>query len=123
MRDHRPAGGRTGLKLPGDPSPGQRARYALGGRLPEDRRDWVRHDLTDAGWQGRAVLRVVLQALAPALLLALLPGPSYVRWMGPLLVLVCAVFVGGAYGEDLRDRRLRQHALPVPTRRAPPRGF
>lgn len=109
--------------MEGDPTPGQRVRYVLGGRLPEPVHDWVRHDLTDAGWQGRALLRTVLQVLPAGLLLALLPGPSYVRWMGPLLVLLCAAFTSLAYAEDLRDRRLRQHGLPVPGREPPPRGL
>lgn len=107
----------------GDPTPAQRLRYAFGGRLPQDRRDWVRHDLTDAGWRGRGVLRSLVQVLPVAAVLVLLPGPAYLHWMMPLFVLVCAVFVAGAYGDDLRDRRLHQHGLPVPQRQPPPRGF
>ena len=107
----------------GDPSPGQRVRYALGARLPDDLRDWVRHDLVDAGWQTRGVLRTVVPVVPVALLLALLPGPAYVHWMLPLFVLLCALFVSAAYAQDLRDRRLRQHGLPVPEREPPPRGF
>ena len=40
-------------KLPGDPTPWQRLRYAAGARLPDAQRDWVRHDLLDAGWRWR----------------------------------------------------------------------
>ena len=106
------------MALAGDPTPGQRLRYALGGRLPAASREWVRHDLLDAGWRGRAVLRALVQALPACVVLALLPGPAYLHWMLPLFVVLCAAFVAGAYGEDLRDRRLRQHGLAVP-----PRGF
>ena len=111
------------MALPGDPTPTQYVRYALGGRLPAASRDWVRHDLTDAGWRGRGLLRTLAQVLPVGVLLALLPGPAYVHWMLPLFVLLCAAFVAGAYADDLRDRRLRQHGLPVPRREPPPRGF
>ena len=40
-------------RIPGDPGLGRQALFALGGRLPERNRDWVRHELTDAGWRGR----------------------------------------------------------------------
>ena len=111
------------MALPGDPTPGQRLRYALGGRLPEASREWVRHDLTDAGWRGRGVLRALVQVLPICVVLALLPGPAYVHVMLPLFVVLCAAFVTAAYGDDLRDRRLRQHGLPVPYREPPPRGY
>ena len=97
--------------------------YALGARLPADRREWVRHDLTDAWWRGRAMVRAVVQVLPVALLLALLPGPTSVHVFLPLLVVLSGLFVAGAYGEDLRDRRLRQHGLATPRREDPPRGF
>jgi hypothetical protein len=83
----------------------------------------VRHDLTDAGWRGRGVLRTLVQLAPAAVLLALLPGPWYLHVMLPTFVLVCALFVAGAYGDDLRDRRLRQHGLTPPPRDDPPRGF
>lgn len=105
----------------GDPTPGQRVRYALGGRLPDSAQDWVRHDLLDAGWRWRALRRLLAQALVPALLLALLPGPAFLRVLLPVFVLVCATFTAAAYAEDLRDRRLRQHGL-IPPPAARPLG-
>ena len=36
-------------RIPGDPGLGRQALFALGGRLPERNREWVRHELTDAG--------------------------------------------------------------------------
>jgi Family of unknown function (DUF5313) len=83
----------------------------------------VRHDLLDAGWRGRAIVRVLVQVVPVSALLALLPGPPEVHVFLPLLVVLSGLFVGGAYGDDLRDRRLRQHGLPVPPREPPPRGF
>jgi hypothetical protein len=35
-------------KLPGDPGAGGKALFAIGFRLPERNREWVRHELTDA---------------------------------------------------------------------------
>ncbi|MCP9967428.1 DUF5313 domain-containing protein [Actinomadura madurae] len=66
-------------RLPGDPGPLRRARYALGFRLPPGDLDWVRHDLTDAGWRGRLLLRHLYVMAPVCLLLALLPGPVWVR--------------------------------------------
>ncbi len=109
--------------MDGDPTGGQRLRYALGGRLPDDRHEWVRHDLLDAGWRGRAIVRALVQVVPVAALLGLLPGPASVHLFLPLLVLLSGLFVAAAYGDDLRDRRLRQHGLPVPPREPPPRGF
>ena len=37
--------------LPGDPSAGRKVLFALGLRLPDRNREWVRHELTDAGWR------------------------------------------------------------------------
>ena len=83
----------------------------------------MRHDLVDAGWRARGVLRTLVQLAPAAGLLALLPGPWYLHVMLPVLVLVCGLFVAAAYGDDLRDRRLRQHGLAPPRRDDPPRGF
>ena len=83
----------------------------------------MRHDLLDAGWRGRAFLRGLVQVVPVAAVLALLPGPWYLHLLMPLFVLVSVAFVSAAYAEDLRDRRLRQHGLPVPRRPDPPRGF
>ena len=109
--------------MEGDPTPLQRVTYVLGARLPQDRHEWVRHDLTDDGWRGRAMLRAVAQVVPVAVLLAFLPGPASVHLFLPLLVVLSGLFVAGAYGEDLRDRLLRQHGLPTPPRPDPPRGF
>ena len=50
----------------------------------------MRHDLTDAGWRGRAFVRALVQVLPVAALLALLPGSWYIHLMMPLFVLLCA---------------------------------
>jgi hypothetical protein len=66
-------------------------------------------------------VRALAQLVPFAALLALLPGPASVHVFLPALVLLSGLFVAGAYGDDLRDRRLRQHGLPVPDREEPPR--
>ena len=69
------------------------------------------------------MVRAVVQIAPVAVLLAFLPGPTSVHVFLPLLVVLSGLFVAAAYGEDLRDRRLRQHGLPTPRREDPPRGF
>ena len=50
-------------RLPGDPGLGRQALFALGAKLPERNREWVRHELTDAGWRGRLVTRHLIVTL------------------------------------------------------------
>ncbi len=95
------------------PSLGGRLRYTFGGRLAGNL-DWVRHDLTDAGWRLRALGRGVAQVAPVAAVLAALPAPAVVRALLAVLVVSSSLFVTVAYAEELRDRRLRQHGLAVP---------
>jgi hypothetical protein len=87
-------------------------RYAFGGRLPAPLHDWVRHDLTDADWRWRELARVCVQLLIPVAAFAALPLRGDIKGYAIALMVIGALFVGGAYGQDLRDRRLRQHGLP-----------
>ena len=98
------------------PTAAQWLRYALGGRLPEPLHEWVRHDLTDADWRWREVLRVLVQCAVPVLVVLLLPADLPVRVLMVTLVVGGALFVAGAFGDELRDRRLRQHGLLPPQR-------
>ena len=99
------------------PNPLQWLRYTFGGRLPPRLNAWVRHDLTDADWRLRELLRVCVQITAPVVAIMFLPGPLEIRALTAALVVCGALFVSAAYGEELRDRRLRQHGLPKPPRR------
>ncbi len=47
-------------------------------------------------------------------MLAVLPGPGYVHLLLPLFLLLASLFTAAAYGDDLRDRRLRQHGFEPP---------
>jgi hypothetical protein len=101
-------------KLPGDPGPFRWLYFSLGFRLGPKHREWVRHELTDAGWRIRGIVRqlVILVPIAGAFLA--LPGPWSLRIGVACLVLFGSLLVTAAYGDSLRASRLRQHELPVP---------
>jgi hypothetical protein len=92
-------------------------RYAYGGRLPVELHGWVRHDLTDADWRWRELARVGVQLVIPVAVVAALPLRWGIKGYMIALVVIGALFVGAAYGDSLRDRRLRQHGLPPPPQR------
>ena len=106
-------------RLPGDPGPVRWMRFALGFRLPAENVDWVRHELTDAGWRGRTMLRhlaVVVPAcgILAAVLLTVVPAPAWLAVAMVGLVLAGSMFTVAAYADDIRASRLRQHGLAVP---------
>jgi hypothetical protein len=88
--------------------------YAFGARLPERFHDWVFRDLTGPDWRLREVGRIMLLAVVPITVLLLLPGPLQIRVYASLFVLIGPLFVGLAYGDELRDHRLRQHGMLPP---------
>ncbi len=83
-------------RLPGDPGPLRWLAFALGFRLPDDNLDWVKHELTDAGWR----LRTIVRHLAVIVMVG--------------LILAGSIFSVAAYADDIRTSRLRQHGLDVP---------
>ncbi len=101
-------------RLPGDPSIVGKVLFNVGFRLPAKNRDWVRHELTDAGWRLRVMLRHLTVMVPICVLLALLPGPGWLHIMVPALALVGSLFTVAVYADDIRAARLRQHKLPVP---------
>jgi hypothetical protein len=101
-------------RLPGDPGPLRYARYALGFRLPPENLDWVRHDLTDAGWRGRLLARHLAVMIPICVLLGLLPAEWYIRVLVAALALLASTFVVAISAGDLRTARLRQHGLAPP---------
>ena len=101
-------------RIAGDPGFGGKLRFALGFRLPPANREWVRHELTDAGWRLRVILRHLTVMIPICVLLSLLPGPPWLRIMVPALALTGSVFTVAIYSDDIRAARLRQHDLPVP---------
>jgi hypothetical protein len=99
-------------RLAGDPGLWRRVRYALGFRLPADNLDWVRHDLTDAGWRGRILARHLAVMTPVCVVLALLPGEWWIRFLAILLAMGASTFVVAVSAGDLRLSRLHQHGLP-----------
>ncbi len=101
-------------RLPGDPSLGRKALFAYGVRLPPRNREWVRHELTDAGWRGRLMIRHVLAVLPICVVLALLPGAVWIRVAVLGLFLICSVGIVAMYADDIRVSRLRRHGIEPP---------
>ena len=106
-------------RLAGDPGFGRWLRFAYGFRLPAENRDWVRHELTDAGWRGRTVLRHLAVIIPVCVFLAvpaavLLPAPLWLILATIALILSGSIFTVAAYADDIRASRLRQHGLDVP---------
>ncbi|HEY3735415.1 MAG TPA: DUF5313 family protein [Streptosporangiaceae bacterium] len=101
-------------RLPGDPSVAGKLLFSAGFRMAAEHHDWVRHELTDAGWRTRVIARHLTVMVPVCLLLALLPGPVWLRVMVPALALAGSLFTVTAYADDIRVARLRQHKLPVP---------
>ena len=104
----------SGGALPGDPSVFGKLLFAVGFRLKPEYRGWVDHELTDAGWRLRVMLRHLIVMIPVCVALALLPGPVWLHIMVPALALAGSVFTVAAYADDIRTARLRQHRLPVP---------
>jgi predicted permease len=101
-------------RLPGDPSIGRKVLFALGLQLPDRNREWVRHELTDAGWRGRLTVRHLLVMLPIAAALAAFPGPLFIHIMVPALFLICSVGIVAMYADDIRVARLRRYGITPP---------
>ena len=109
-------------RLPGDPGPIGWLRFAAGFRLPAANVHWVRHELTDAGWRFRTVVRhlaviIPICVVLVVVLSSLLPAPLWLSLTMVALILSGSIFTVAAYADDIRASRLRQHGLPVPSDR------
>jgi hypothetical protein len=101
-------------RLPGDPGLGRQALFAYGAKMPARNRDWVRHELTDAGWRGRLLIRHLIAVLPICVVLALLPGGVWIRVAVPALFLICSVGIVAMYADDIRVSRLRRNGIEPP---------
>jgi hypothetical protein len=100
--------------LPGDPSVAGWLLFAVGFRLPAKNRDWVRHELTDAGWRGRTIVRLMVLMAPICIALAFLPGPTWLRAAVPGFALLTSIGTVLISADDVRAARLKQHGLEVP---------
>ncbi len=98
-------------------------RYTLGGRLLRHV-EWVRHDLTDAGWQIRLLLRAFLPLVPVVVVTLFLPLPQTVlhAYLAALVVVSWGLTIPPLV-EPLRNRRLRQHGLTPPPEQGPHRTY
>ena len=106
-------------RLPGDPGVIGWLKFSAGFRLPDANVDWVRHELTDAGWRLRTVLRhlaliIPVCVIVAVVLLLISPSSAWLAVMMVALILCGSVFTVAAYADDIRASRLRQHHLDVP---------
>jgi uncharacterized protein DUF5313 len=106
-------------RLAGDPGVLRWLLFAIGFRLPPDNRDWVRHELTDAGWRSRTVVRhlaviVPICIVLAVVLTTVLPASGWLAVAMVALILCGSLFTVAAYADDIRTSRLRQHGLDVP---------
>ena len=101
-------------RLAGDPGAGGKVLFAIGVRLPAGNREWVRHELTDAGWRSRLIIRHLIVMLPLCAVLALLPGALWIRIAVPGLFLICSVGIVAMYADDIRVSRMRRHGLEPP---------
>ncbi|GAA4827598.1 hypothetical protein GCM10023201_13180 [Actinomycetospora corticicola] len=84
--------------------------YAFGARLPVTYGSWVLHDLTVRTWFLRQLARTTVQCL-PVALLALLPGPGWLRVALPCFVWFSAMFMAAIFSPLIREKRLYQHGF------------
>lgn len=101
-------------RLPGDPSIAGWLLFAIGLRLPAKNREWVRHELTDAGWRGRTIARLMVLMVPICVALSFLPGPVWLRVAVPGFAFVASVGTVAISADDIRAARLKQHGIDVP---------
>ena len=101
-------------RLPGDPGLGRQVLFAFGARLPDRNREWVRHELTDAGWRGRLLSRHLIVAVPVCVVFALLPGALWIRIMVAAFFMLCTLGIVALYADDIRVSRLRRHGIEPP---------
>lgn len=94
------------------PNPIQWIGYSCGRTLPDDLRDWVRHDLTGTFALPRHIVRGLFPLTPIFALFLLFPGELWLRGAMILLAVLLAVFYIVAYMPMNRAHRLAKHGFP-----------
>lgn len=110
--------GRSAARSTRRPGPIRWLWYAFGGRLPGEYREWVLHDLTSPTWPLRHLARLLTQ-LAPVavVLVAVLPGPLWVRVMGVVGGSVVGLLYSYVFLYEATERRAAKAGYPPGTLR------
>lgn len=91
-------------------------RYAMGGGLPPRFSPWVLHDTTTRTWGLRHVARALVQMAVPiALVVLLVPGPIWIRWMTALGGLALGLIFSLAYMVETTENRVKKAGYPAGT--------
>jgi len=93
------------------PNPGHYLAYCYGKVLPNQYRDWVRHDLAGTGARTRNLVRVMIPAVLIVAPLWLIPTTLGMHLAMSLLLLLPCVYFAHALDKIWRAHRLRQHGL------------
>lgn len=95
------------------PGPLRWLRYAFGGALPPEHREWVLHDTTSGTWLLRHLARVLVVIAAPELaILVFLPAHLGLRVLTALVCGSCAVLLTAILSNDMTERRLNTAGYP-----------
>lgn len=103
--------------MPDRPNPPQWLWYAVGGRLPAEKREWVLHDVTSRTWVWRHAARSALLIVPLSAVWLLLPGPLWLRLCLVLMAVLVGLFYSMAYMEESAEHRLAKHGYAYGTGR------
>src|SRR5258708_14940874 len=101
-------------RLPGDPSIGRWLLFAIGFRLAPENLEWVRHELTDYGWRGRTIRRLLVVMIPVCVGLFFLPSPLWLRNAVPAFPLIASVGTIAINAHDQRAPRAKQPDPEIP---------
>ena len=112
MEARAPSGGAGRVR----PGPLRWVAYAMGAGLPGRHRTWVLYDTTTGTWVLRHVARSLVQLAVPvAVVLLLVPGPSWIRGVAALGGLLLGLAFSIAYMPEATENRVKKAGYPTGT--------